>query len=125
MSLCLALKNMDKLIRQTIYFLVITLVINAGGWTFNKEAVADVLFDKQHCQAEDDDHSSAEPEDHKTVSSKSPCNHWCYTVGNFIGLLSQRAPMTPEFANEYPIQQPFAIQFSSPDGHFRPPRLPS
>ena len=71
-----------KLIRQSIYFLLITLVINAGGWTFNKEAVADVLFDEQYCQAVGDDRSSAEPEDTKTVSSKIPCNHWCHTIGH-------------------------------------------
>lgn len=119
----LSIKNMGKLFRQTIYFLVITLVINAGGWTFNKEAIADVLFDEQHCQTVDDDHSSAEPEDHNTVSSKSPCNHWCYNVGSFIGLLSQSALVMPEFSNEYSIQQSFAIHFYFPDGRFRPPRL--
>lgn len=114
---------MGKLFRQTIYFLVITLVINAGGWTFNKEAVADVLFDEQHCQTVDDDHSSAEPEDHNTASSKRPCNHWCYNVGSFIVLLSQSAFVMPEFSNEYSIQQSFAIYFYFPDGRFRPPRL--
>lgn len=113
---------MNGIIHRTIYFLVFTLVINAGGWTFNKEAVADVWFGEQHCQDEDNDHSSAEPEDHKTVSSKSPCNHWCYNVGNFIGLLSQRAPVMPEFANEYSPAQSFVIQFSFPDSRFRPPR---
>nr|SPS05983.1 conserved protein of unknown function [Candidatus Nitrotoga fabula] len=114
---------MGKLFRQTIYFLVITFVINTVGWTFNKEAVADVWFGEQHCQVEDDDHSSAEPEDHKTVSSKSPCNHWCYNVENFIGLLSQSALVMPEFSNEYSIQQSFVIHFYFPDGRFRPPRL--
>ena len=114
---------MDKLIRQTIYFLVITLVINAGGWTFNKEAVADVWFGEQYCQAVDDDHSAAEPDDYKTVSSKSPCNHWCHAVGHFMGLLSQSTPVTPEFTNEFSIQQFPAIHFYFPDGRFRPPRL--
>ena len=114
---------MNGIIHRTIYFLVFAFVINAGGWTFNKEAVADVWFGEQYCQAVDDDHSSAEPEDHKTVSSKNHCNHWCYNVVNFIGLLSQRTPVMPEFANEYSIQQSFAIHFYFPDGRFRPPRL--
>lgn len=115
--------NMCKLIRQTIFFLMITLVINAGGWTFNKEAVADVWFDEQRNVVIDNNHSSAEPEDLKTISPKSPCNHWCHSVGHFMGLFSQMMPVTPEFANKYSIQQYLAIQFSSPDGRFRPPRL--
>ncbi len=114
---------MDTLIHQTIYFLVFTLVINAGGWTFNKEAVADVWFGEQHCQTVGNDHSSAAPDDYKTVLSKSPCNHWCYNVANFIGLLGQSALVMPEFSNEYSIQQSFAIHFYFSDGRFRPPRL--
>ena len=112
-----------KLIRQSIYFLLITLVINAGGWTFNKEAVADVLFDEQYCQAVGDDRSSAEPEDTKTVSSKIPCNHWCHSIGHFVGLHSQMASVTLEFASEYSSQQSPPIQFPSPDSRFRPPRF--
>jgi len=114
---------MDKLIRQTIYFLVITLVINAGGWTFNKEAVADVWFGEQRSLAVDDGHSSTGHEDLKAVSSQSPCNHWCHAVGHFMGLLSQSAPVTPGFTNEFSIQQFPAIHFYFPDGRFRPPRL--
>ena len=114
---------MDKLIRQTIYFLLITLVINAGGWTFNKEAVADVLFDEQYCQTVGDDRSSAEPEDTKTVSSKIPCNHWCHAIGHFVGLLGQNSPVTLAFASKYSTHQPLAIQFSFPDSRFRPPRF--
>ena len=114
---------MPTLFRQTIYFLVITFVINAVGWTFNKEAIADVWFDEQHCQAEDEGHTLAEPEDINTVSSESPCNHWCYTVGHFIGLLSPMGFITLEFANSYATQPSSTIQFSAPDGRFRPPRL--
>ncbi len=114
---------MPTLFRPTIYFLVITFVINAVGWTFNKEAIADVWFDEQHCQAKDEGNFSALPGDHNTVSSTNPCNHWCYTVGNFIGLLSPLGFMTQEFANTYAIQQSSTIQFFTPDGRFRPPRL--
>lgn len=113
---------MGKLIRQTVYFLMITLVINAGGWTLNKEAVADVWFGEQCGLVMDDDHFSAEPEAPKTVSPQSPCNHWCHAVGHFMGFVSQSASVTPEFANVFYIQQPPAIQLFSPDGPFRPPR---
>ncbi|MDD5300072.1 MAG: hypothetical protein PHD65_06230 [Gallionella sp.] len=104
--------------------MLITLVINMGGWTFNKEAVADVWFDEQLSLAVDDGHSTGH-EDLKAVSPQSPCNHWCHTVGHFMGLISQSASVTPEFANKFSIQQFPAIQLSSPDGRFRPPRLAS
>lgn len=90
---------MNGFIHRTIYFLVITFVINAVGWTFNKEAIADVWFNEQHCQAEGDGYSSANHEDLNTVPSENPCNHWCYTVGHFIGLFSPMEFMTLEFAN--------------------------
>ena len=109
---------MNKLLRQTIFFLVTMLVINAVGWAFNNEAVADAWFDAQYCQAVDDDHSSAESKEHNAYSSENLCNHWCYNVV----LPIQSALVIPEFSNEYSIQQPFVIHFYFPDGRFRPPR---
>lgn len=114
---------MPTFFRQTIYFLVITFVINAVGWTFNKEAVADVWFNGQHCPTEVDAHSSAKPQDLITGSYQIPCNHWCHTIGHFIGLLSPMEFMTLEFANTYALQLSSTIQFFAPDGRFRPPRI--
>lgn len=114
---------MPILFRQTIYFLVITFVINAVGWTFNKEAIADVWFNEQHCETKDQGDISVEHTDLNNVPSESPCNHWCYTVGHFIGLFSPMGFITLEFANTYDIQQSATIQFFAPDGRFRPPRL--
>ncbi|MFA6202658.1 MAG: hypothetical protein WC710_05655 [Gallionella sp.] len=115
---------MGRLIRQAIYFLMITLVINAGGWTFNKEAVADVWFDEQRSLAMEDHYSSSESQGvNADVSPQSPCNHWCHAAVHFMGLLSQSTPVMPEFVNEYSIQQSKTVQLSSPDGLFRPPRL--
>ena len=114
---------MSLIIRRTIYFLLITLVINAGGWTFNKDAIADVWFDEQRSLAVDDDHSSAKSEAAQTDSPKIPCNHWCHAIGHFVGLHSQSAAVTHTFASEYSTQQHPAIQFYSPDSCFRPPRF--
>lgn len=114
---------MGKFIRQAVYFLMITLVINAGGWTFNKEAVADVWFDEQRSLAVDDGHPSTGHENLKAVSPENPCNHWCHAVEHFMGLLSQSTTVIPELADKYSIQQPFTFQFISHDGRFRPPRL--
>jgi hypothetical protein len=114
---------MGKLIRRTIYFLMITLVINAGGWTFNKEAVADVWFDEQRSVTMDVDHSPLGANSAQADSHKTPCNHWCHAVGHFVGLLNHSVSVIPEFAQGYPAQYSLIIQSSSPDGNFRPPRL--
>lgn len=109
--------------RLIVQFMLLTLVINMGGWTFNKEAVADVWFDEQRSLAVDDGHSSTGHENIQVVSPQSPCNHWCHAVGHFMGFISQSASVTPEFANEFSIQQSPVIQSLSPDSRFRPPRL--
>ena len=113
---------MNSLIRRTIYFLMITLVINAGGWTFNKEAVADVWFDEQRSMAMDIDHSPTESDGVQAVSPESPCNHWCHAVGQFMGLLNHWVPVMHGFAQGYSVQFSLIIQSSFPDGHFRPPQ---
>lgn len=112
-----------KLIRQSIYFLLITLVINAAGWTFNQEAVADVWFDDQQNCAVADENGTDTAEITQSVSHKNPCNHWCHVIGHFVGLHSQSAAVTPVFASEYSNQHSIAIQFYSPDSRFRPPRF--
>ncbi|MFZ5531208.1 MAG: hypothetical protein ACOY4U_09215, partial [Pseudomonadota bacterium] len=109
--------------RRIVQFMLFTLVINMGGWTFNKDAVADVWFDEQRSLAVETEHTSTGIEDSKAVSHQHTCNHWCHAVGHFMGLFSQSVSVTPEFSNEYSTQQFPTIQFSSPEGLFRPPRL--
>ena len=112
---------MSTFFRQTIYFLVITFVINAMGWTFNKEAVADIWLNDQHGEFIND--LSVKHTDLNTNPGEIPCNHWCYTVGHFIGLFSPIGFLTLEFENIYALQLPSPIQFFPPDGRFRPPRI--
>jgi hypothetical protein len=114
---------MSNPIRRAIYFLMITLVINAGGWTFNKEAVADVWFDEQWSMAADIDYSPGSDDIAHAVSSKSPCNHWCHAVGHFMGVFTHESFVMPEFASEQFSNPLLVINHSFPDGHFRPPRL--
>ena len=117
------LENMTTSVRRTIYLLVITLVINLGGWTFNKEAWADVLLDEQQSVSSGGIQSSVLSGEDKSTPPEAECNHWCHAIGHFIGLFSHLNPVTPEFSNGYSAQQSLIIQFSSPDGPFRPPRL--
>jgi hypothetical protein len=101
---------------------MLTLASNAFGWTFNKDAVADVWFAEQSSLAVDDGNSSSNHQEIKAISPEKPCNHWCHAVGHFIGLLSQPVIAMPEFADNHSIQQSAPVQFRSLDGLFRPPR---
>ncbi|TCV77492.1 hypothetical protein [Sulfurirhabdus autotrophica] len=113
---------MKRSIRHIIFLIVITLVINVGGWTFNKEAVADVLLDEQQSVALDNDQSVTSTDTAKVDSAQSTCNHWCHAVGHFMGLLSYWAPIFPEFTNDQIPYTSLVIIPSSTDGQFRPPR---
>lgn len=110
----------NRFLRQIVYFLMLTLASNAFGWTFNKEAVADVWFGEQ-CSLADGGNSSSGHEEPK-ASSEKPCNHWCHTVGHFMGLLGQPVIVMPEFSDNHSIQQSPPVQSPSFDGPFRPPR---
>lgn len=113
---------MKKFLRQSIYFLMLTLVSNAVGWTFNSEAVADVWFEAQINSSVIAEQASDGHADGKAVSHQGQCNHWCHAVGHFMGLPSQSAFAIPEYFGEYTIQPTVTVQSSSPDELFRPPR---
>ena len=116
---------MNRLIRRTVYLLMITLVINDGGWTFNKEAVADVWFDEQRslAAAMDIDHSPTESDAAKVVSPKIPCNHWCHAVGHFVGIFFLHSTLLTEVVGDYFIVYKQSPLPSLPESHYRPPRL--
>ena len=114
---------MHKSIRQTVYFLLLTLVINAGGWAFNKAAVADIWFDEQQIISVDNEYFADGYEFNESASPEIPCNHWCHSIGHFVGLHREILFVTPVLASEYSSQQSLFIQRSFPDGLYRPPRL--
>ncbi len=113
-------------VRRLLYFLLVTLLINAGGWTFNREAVADALFAGQEIVPT----GTMQPSLHaghgqgESLKDKAPCNHWCHEAAHFLGLFGQ-APTSPS-------SKPIAVYFSqvsrfipepAQEGLFRPPRL--
>lgn len=103
---------------------MITLVINAGGWTFNKDAVTDVWFGEQRnatISVYDTLSESGSPQA-DNLPQRS-CNHWCHAVGHFAGLLNRPIQVMFDFENEFSAPPPFNIEASSLDGQFRPPRL--
>ncbi|MBA3024348.1 MAG: hypothetical protein KKG03_05445 [Gammaproteobacteria bacterium] len=113
---------MKKYLRQSIYVLMLTLVSNAVGWTFNSEAVADVWFEAQVNSSVVAELDSDEHADDKAVAHQGQCNHWCHAIGHFMGLTSQLAFVIPDYFGEYTVQLPVTVRSSSPDQLFRPPR---
>lgn len=97
--------------------LIVTLAVNAGGWTFNREAMADVMFDAQEAVVLQADALNAQiPAD--TV----PCNHWCHAIGHFVGMTSDWLVTFPSIAPELFFAPDTLKFFPQPDGLFRPPR---
>ena len=115
---------MSATARRIVQFMLLTLVINAG-WTFNKEAVADVWFDEQRslAAAMDIDHSPTESDAAKVVSPKIPCNHWCHAVGHFVGIFFLHPTLLTEAVGDYFIVYKQSPLPSLPESHYRPPRL--
>lgn len=105
-----------------MYFLLLTLVSNMVGWTFNKDAVADVWFNEQASVAAADSAPLSAEHAVGDASSPHPCNHWCHAIGHFMGLPSQSSFVIPEYLGEYSIQPQVALRPSFPDNLFRPPR---
>lgn len=114
---------MSNFVRRVIYLLVITLVVNVGGWTFNTEVLADVLRGDQETVAVKSVQVSDPSEAGKLAASEESCNHWCHAIGHFIGLFSHWTLVALEFAQGYSAQRSLIAQSFSPDGHFRPPKF--
>ncbi len=112
--------------RRFLYFLLVTLLINAGGWTFNREAVADVFFGEQETVATTGWPHSAQT-GHlygESIKAKTPCNHWCHESAHFLGLFDQALTLSPKKPVEgYFSQITRFIPEPVPEDLFRPPRL--
>lgn len=111
--------------RRLLYFLLVTLLINAGGWTFNREAVADAFFAGQDAvpagmmqPSLQTGHGHGE-----SPKAKVPCNHWCHEAGHFLGLFGQAPSLSPKLFAGYSPQISRFIPEPAPEGLFRPPQL--
>lgn len=114
---------MNRLIHRTIYLLVITLVINAGGWTFNREAVADAFLEAPQTALADDASTAAQPGEEKSGVKGFVCNHWCHAVDHFVGIFSLHSTLLTEATNDYFVFKHPIVPPSLPEGLYRPPRL--
>lgn len=110
----------QKFIRQAINFLLITLVINVGGWAFNKDALADTLFSEMNSISEESNAHTSSPDAPKSIHTHT-CNHWCHTEANFPGMTSQLTFFMPKLPEGFSTLHFANIQRTSPDTLFRPP----
>ncbi|MFH1820050.1 MAG: hypothetical protein ABIK08_11885 [Pseudomonadota bacterium] len=111
--------------RRLLYFLLVTLLINAGGWTFNREAVADAFFAGQETvPAEIMQPSLQAGHGHgESPKAKAVCTHWCHEVGHFLGLFGQTPSLSSKPIEGYSYHNSRFIPEPAPEGLFRPPRL--
>lgn len=108
---------MSGFIRRIALLLIVALSVNAGGWTFNGEAMADVLSEAQEAVA-----LQADAGDLQGSADRAPCNHWCHAIGNFVGMTSDWLVTFLSIAPELFSVPSYPKISSQPDGLFRPPR---
>ena len=112
-------------VRRLLYFLLVTLLINAGGWTFNREAVADALFAGQEIVPAGTMQPSlqASHAHGESLKAKVACTHWCHEAGHFLGLFGQAPALSSKPVEGYSSQLSRFIPEPAHEGLFRPPRL--
>ncbi|MDA8127144.1 MAG: hypothetical protein M0Z73_00390 [Betaproteobacteria bacterium] len=111
--------------RRLLVFLLVTLLINAGGWTFNREAVADAFFAGQQSSPAGLVQPSLQAGHGQGESpkAKAACTHWCHEAGHFLGLFGQAPTLTSKPVEGYFSHLSRFIPEPAPEGLFRPPRL--
>ncbi|MHB1077347.1 hypothetical protein [Thiobacillus sp.] len=112
---------MSAAFRRIVQLLLVTLVINAGGWTFSREAVADAFLG-QTTQT-DDAATAAQPGEGKPDIKGVVCSHWCHAVDHFAGIFYLLPPLLMEASNAYFICKRLIAPPALPEGLYRPPRL--
>lgn len=112
--------------RRLLYFLLVTLLINAGGWTFNRDAVADALFAGQDTVPAGKIVQPSLQTGHgqgESPKAKAVCTHWCHEAAHFLGLFGQAPSLSSKPVEGYLSQISRFIPEPAPEGLFRPPRL--
>lgn len=114
---------MSAAFRRIVHLLLITLVVNASGWTFNREAVADALQVAPQTTQTDDAATAAQPGEGQPDIKGVVCNHWCHAVDHFAGIFYLQPTLPTEACNAYSIRKRSIAPPSLPEGLYRPPRL--
>ena len=115
---------MSAAFRRIVQFLLITLVINGGGWTFNREAVADAfLMEASQTALADDESSTEQSSDGKPSLNGVVCNHWCHAVDHFVGIFPLHPILQAATPEDYFVFLRTIVSPFLPEGRYRPPRL--
>ncbi|MCL5060503.1 MAG: hypothetical protein M1449_08355 [Candidatus Thermoplasmatota archaeon] len=114
---------MPAAFRRIVQLLLVTLVINAGGWTFNREALAYVFLEAPQTAQADDAAIAAQPGEGKTGVKGVACNHWCHAVDHFVGFFSLHPTLLTEATGAYFVCKRSVVPPAFPEGRYRPPRL--
>ena len=111
--------------RRLLVFLLVTLLINACGWTFNRDAVADALFAGQESSPAGLVRPSLQAEHGQGESpkAKAACTHWCHEAAHFLGLFGQASTLSSKPIAGYSSQISRFIPEPARESLFRPPRL--
>ena len=113
-------------VRRLLHFLLVTLLINACGWTFNRDAVADAFFaELESSPAGLIQPSLAGHGQGESSKAKAACTHWCHEAGHFLGLFGQAPALSSKPVEGYFSSPSRFIPEPAHEGLFRPPRLVS
>ena len=111
--------------RRLLVFLLVTLLINAGGWTFNRDEVADALFaglESSPAELVQPSLQAAHGQG-ESPKAKAACTHWCHEAGHFLGLFGQAPALSSKPIEGYASHLSRFIPEPAHEGLFRPPRL--
>ncbi|MDZ4264033.1 MAG: hypothetical protein U1B30_17110 [Pseudomonadota bacterium] len=115
---------MSASFRRVVQLLLVTLVINAGGWTFNREAVTDAfLGGVEYAALADDEAATTQSGEEETGLKGVVCNHWCHAVGHFVGIFYLHMIFLTEVGNNCFFCKQSVVAPALPEGLYRPPRI--
>lgn len=108
-----------------LYLLLVALVVNAAGWTFNAEVLEEPGSGERTVLAQSTD--GALPADGDTpTTAKGTCNHGCHAVNHLLGQIS--CPLVvAAMIGAVPLVAELSSAFLSRalGAQFRPPRFAS
>lgn len=118
---------MIRIARHAALLLLLAFLVNAGGWTFDRAILEDMVFEAQRTNVSVDggfldlgiDHSAE-----RTAKAQDLCNHGCHFLTHFQGEISRVFRWTAAGMSRERIIHSFATPSSfSPTLQLRPPRL--
>lgn len=114
---------MRSLFHHFAYVVLVALLVNSAGWTFNSEVLEDVNSGELIAVAQITDNATdASLKQTKVV--KGNCNHGCHAVNHLLGQVSHPLTVAVLTGTTPPVAHIFSAFLSrAPNAQFRPPRV--